>query len=282
MFFESVSSAPRPLRANRSSGRFRWPLAISLAIHASILGAATLVLAHGGPSAPPIEDRSEIVTLRLDLRRQRSQPVALTPTRPERTPIPQARSLSALRMDPLDREIWASVPRALDDDLSPPPRPAPRELTVAEGAQRGRLRRARATSEPNTLAANVGDVVGVGDSSAVSDGPSDETGASALGEQADAVGSGAIGSSARAIVTTRPEYPTAARQRGEQGTVGCRIHVRADGSVESVEVLTSSGSRRLDRAAVSALECWRFEPALDQGEAIACVVDQEVRFALTS
>ena len=47
----------------------------------------------------------------------------------------------------------------------------------------------------------------------------------------------------------------------EEGTVRCRLHVAADGAVTRVDVVESSGHRRLDRAAVAALLLWRFEPA---------------------
>jgi TonB family protein len=43
-------------------------------------------------------------------------------------------------------------------------------------------------------------------------------------------------------------YPDAARREGIQGTVELRFRIAADGSVEAVEVLRSSGSGILDEA----------------------------------
>jgi protein TonB len=94
-------------------------------------------------------------------------------------------------------------------------------------------------------------------------------------------GSGLAGNVlARATESPRPAYPTDARRRAEQGTVRCRLHVRDDGTIEFVEVLVSSGSERLDGAAVDALARWRFEPARQRGRPVACLVDQDVHFAL--
>jgi protein TonB len=43
-------------------------------------------------------------------------------------------------------------------------------------------------------------------------------------------------------------YPGAARRDGIQGTVDLRFRIAADGSVEAVQILRSSGSRILDEA----------------------------------
>jgi protein TonB len=43
-------------------------------------------------------------------------------------------------------------------------------------------------------------------------------------------------------------YPDAARREGVQGTVELRFRIAADGSVEAVEIVRSSGSGILDEA----------------------------------
>jgi protein TonB len=135
---------------------------------------------------------------------------------------------------------------------------------------------ADADADAGTAGARGSTAVGVGQGDS---GRGGESGAGSAASGGD--GSGPAGSVlARATETPRPVYPTSARRRAEQGTVRCRIHVRDDGTIEFVEVLVSSGSERLDRAAVDALTRWRFEPALRRGEPIASLVDQEVRFAL--
>ncbi len=102
----------------------------------------------------------------------------------------------------------------------------------------------------------------------------------ALGDGGDGRRGTGVHALAHAVEMPRPIYPSAARRHGEQGTVGCRIHIDASGSVDEVEILLSSGSDRLDRAAIDALARWRFEPAYEDGSPVSCTVDQEVRFSL--
>ncbi len=67
----------------------------------------------------------------------------------------------------------------------------------------------------------------------------------------------------------RPDYPRAARQRGEQGDVVLEIDVAVDGSVASVAVATSSGFADLDAAALKAVKAARFSPAKSGDRAVA-------------
>lgn len=82
------------------------------------------------------------------------------------------------------------------------------------------------------------------------------------------------------VVGEPPRYPIASARRGEEGTVLCRIHVRADGSVGAVEIVQSSGHARLDEAAVAAIATWRFEPRREGGLAVADSLLHPVVFEL--
>ncbi len=62
-----------------------------------------------------------------------------------------------------------------------------------------------------------------------------------------------------------PTYPSLSRRMGEQGKVLVRVLVSAEGLVERIELKNSSGSRRLDQAALDAVKQWKFVPAR-QGE----------------
>jgi protein TonB len=62
-----------------------------------------------------------------------------------------------------------------------------------------------------------------------------------------------------------PPYPSQARRLGERGRVVLRVLVTAVGLPERVELRTSSGSPRLDGAALQAVQRWKFVPAR-QGE----------------
>lgn len=57
-----------------------------------------------------------------------------------------------------------------------------------------------------------------------------------------------------------PEYPRASVRLGEEGDVVLALGIDAEGFVDSVEIETSSGFRRLDAAAMSAALTWRFAP----------------------
>jgi protein TonB len=58
-----------------------------------------------------------------------------------------------------------------------------------------------------------------------------------------------------------PDYPAFSRRLGEQGRVLLRVLVNVEGIAEQVEIKESSGSRRLDQAALEAVKKWRFIPA---------------------
>lgn len=63
----------------------------------------------------------------------------------------------------------------------------------------------------------------------------------------------------------KPAYPTNAARNGDTGTVTLALLVGTDGRVSSARVQKSSGSRDLDRAAVSALSLCQFKPAINNG-----------------
>lgn len=58
-----------------------------------------------------------------------------------------------------------------------------------------------------------------------------------------------------------PPYPSLSRRLGEQGKVVLRVLVSGQGTAESVELRSSSGSSRLDNAALDTVRRWKFVPA---------------------
>ncbi len=64
----------------------------------------------------------------------------------------------------------------------------------------------------------------------------------------------------------KPEYPSASRRMEEEGTVGLRFLVGADGKVIESEVEKSSGYKRLDEAARAGLSKCQFRPAMVDGK----------------
>lgn len=58
-----------------------------------------------------------------------------------------------------------------------------------------------------------------------------------------------------------PDYPALSRRLREQGDVILRVYVTPEGAPGEIQLHTSSGHQRLDRAAQEAVERWKFVPA---------------------
>jgi len=80
------------------------------------------------------------------------------------------------------------------------------------------------------------------------------------------------------IQSPAPRYPPDALRNGESGTVLLRVHVSAEGLPVAVDLVRSSRSRSLDRAATEAVKRWRFRPAQRNGEAVSGVVQIPISF----
>jgi protein TonB len=77
-----------------------------------------------------------------------------------------------------------------------------------------------------------------------------------------------------------PNYPPLARRSGEQGRVLLRVLVTPGGVAETVELRTSSGSSRLDNAALEVVKRWRFVPARRGDQPVAAWVLVPINFTL--
>lgn len=78
--------------------------------------------------------------------------------------------------------------------------------------------------------------------------------------------------------TPAPRYPLQALRRGERGTVVVRAEVGLDGVPTSVSIADGSGSRSLDRAALDAVQRWRFRPAQANGRPTVGIVNVPIEF----
>jgi protein TonB len=80
---------------------------------------------------------------------------------------------------------------------------------------------------------------------------------------------------------TTPPYPPVALRLGEEGTVRLHIALDSSGKIETVRIVKTSGSERLDNAAVSWVAGhWRYAPATRDGQPVASSVLADVRFDL--
>ena len=85
------------------------------------------------------------------------------------------------------------------------------------------------------------------------------------------------------VITARrvaPIYPANSRRRSEEGDVVLDVLVGADGRVTQITVAGSSDFERLDKAAVAAVQQWRFVPGRVAGEPQAMRLRVPIRFQL--
>ncbi len=78
----------------------------------------------------------------------------------------------------------------------------------------------------------------------------------------------------------KPSYPNLSRRLNEQGIVLLRVFVTTDGDARHVELKESSGYPRLDRAALDAVQTWKFAPARKGEQVMAAWVVVPIRFSL--
>lgn len=77
-----------------------------------------------------------------------------------------------------------------------------------------------------------------------------------------------------------PRYPRLSRRKGEEGRVLLRVLVSDVGGAVEVNLEKTSGSHRLDRAAITAVRKWRFIPARKNNQALSAYVLVPIKFSL--
>ncbi len=77
-----------------------------------------------------------------------------------------------------------------------------------------------------------------------------------------------------------PKYPAQALRSGVEGSVSVRIEIDAAGVPTDAQIVQRSGerSRDLDRAVITAVRKWRFQPEMKNGRAVAGAVVVPVDF----
>ena len=82
------------------------------------------------------------------------------------------------------------------------------------------------------------------------------------------------------LVRESPQYSTEALSEGRQGKVVVKVFISAQGKVESTQILESSGSLALDKAAESAARSSQFNPAERDHQPISAEATATYRFEL--
>jgi periplasmic protein TonB len=84
--------------------------------------------------------------------------------------------------------------------------------------------------------------------------------------------------SAKLVFGPKPSYPALARTARIQGTVRIQAIIGRDGSIRNLQVV--SGPPLLIEVAKEAVQQWRYQPTLLNGEAVEVITEIEVNFTI--
>lgn len=215
-------------------------VALVAAIHVGGLAA----LAHLGMEQPTPPELAPIQVALI-----KAEPAAQPAPQPVTEPAPQPVPEPAPAPAPPPPEVRRP---------EPPPKPAPRKPTPKTVASKT----APVTESPSALSAPA-------DAAPEPAPPAPAAPAApAAAEAAPAAPAAPVATAVTAarfdaayLNNPRPAYPMLSRRLREEGQVMLRVLVSPEGQPTRVELRTSSGSDRLDRAAQEAVTRWRFVPA---------------------
>lgn len=77
-----------------------------------------------------------------------------------------------------------------------------------------------------------------------------------------------------------PTYPALSRRLGEEGKLVLRVELDEKGLVSQAQIVNSSGFKRLDEAAMTAVKTWRCTPPVRDGQPVRAVALQPFNFVL--
>ena len=81
-----------------------------------------------------------------------------------------------------------------------------------------------------------------------------------------------------ALERPEPEYPKKAFKRCVEGHVVVRFVITTEGTTKDIQVVSSRPERTFEKAAVAAVEKWRFEPRVINGVAVNREATQRLVF----
>jgi TonB family protein len=86
---------------------------------------------------------------------------------------------------------------------------------------------------------------------------------------------------AKITLSSKPSYPRYSRLHKEEGTTVLSVEILSDGQLGRVDVVRSSGYRRLDQAAVKGIRNAELIPALKDGKKVTSVKRIAIKFDLS-
>lgn len=226
----------------------KFSLGVSLAIHGIAIGGALLSWRHQSDGTTKV---SEATTLEL----------VAAPSSPERA---IDRMFAPVIPPPPQPEIQAVIPEkptalpTVEVVVLPQPTPLPEPITVAVATV------AIVTTPQNTMPPERGD-----NSSALP------------GRDVTTVeGKPTAKAEPDYLKNPEPEYPLAARRRGQEGLVLLNVTVSGAGRATEISLKQSTGYELLDQAAIKAVREWEFEPARIGSVGVESKIEVPVRFRL--
>lgn len=78
----------------------------------------------------------------------------------------------------------------------------------------------------------------------------------------------------------QPRYPTHAVRSNQEGSVTLKFTVTTSGNVKHVQILSAEPRHIFDHAARTAVERWKFKPALRNGKPVAVTLKRRIQFTL--
>ena len=189
---------------------------------------------------------------------------------------------------PIDVVIYdASAPESAPEPAAAeaaPPMPSIDDIPIEppkKEQQETKQEQPKETPKPATANTSAAPSTSQGTSEQPSDTPSTSTG-SGSGESSgrDAAAAQRPRTPPQLLSGVAPVYPKELERKGITGSVGLAIVVGANGSVQSVDVTSSSGEAELDQAAITAAYTYSFEPARNiYDEPVACRVNRSFSFS---
>jgi periplasmic protein TonB len=247
-----------PLRsAQPSSARRRLPLALSLAFHGLVLAA----LCRFAPLHRATAIDAEPLTVRFVPHACSAQePLECAPCLDRKTLPPESSAPALPAPAPSAEELLATLPQETCTFATEEPASARRSVLGA----------------------------GLYACTHLPHGPVAATAAGPATTAAEPVASACAATPAAVNVLPEPldcpapEYPAGSATANECGKVRLQISLGADGRVEKVRILRSSGFARLDEAAERGVEQWRFRPALVAGTPARWTLEHTIVFRSAS
>lgn len=139
-------------------------------------------------------------------------------------------------------------------------------------------------AEPSfeAVAAPVPEYTSVEAPNEMSDGEPAVYAAMSLPPKREFIGRSVVEDSSPAMITglSKPGYPRLSRIHGEEGSTILSIEIHADGELGHIEVVQSSGYKRLDKAAIKSIKKAGFIPAQKNGRSISSKKQIAFRFNL--